>query len=116
MNKLYIIFFFIFVLIYEYILIQEKKIILKKKNSNIDAKYIKSSIYKLLYQFSKKKIINIDSLYINGIMRFGNYLISLNNAIIFCELFNCKRIIIKNNNTFINHPIFYLKYNLCIIN
>lgn len=47
-------------------------------------------------------------------MRFGNYFISLNNAIIFCELFNCKRIILTNNNTFINHPIFYLKYNLTI--
>lgn len=114
MIKLFIIFFEILVLIYEIYFNSRKKIILKKKNNNTAAKNIKTSIYKLLYKFSKKNLVNIDSLYINGIMRFGNYLISLNNAIIFCEIFNCKRIIIKNNNTFINHPIFYLKYNLTI--
>lgn len=51
-------------------------------------------------------------MHIKGNMRFGNYLISLNNAIIFCEFLGCQRIILKND--FINHKIFYQKYNLTI--
>ena len=63
----------------------------------------------------KKNITYIDSLYIFGRYRFGNFLISLNNALIFCEFFLCKRIIIQSNkNIFINNNIFYKKYNLTI--
>jgi hypothetical protein len=47
-------------------------------------------------------------------MRFGNYFISLNNAIIFCEFLSCKRIIIRNHKYLIKHKIFYQKYNLTI--
>ena len=95
-------------------IIYPKKNIQNNKNYNV-TKSIKKSLYNVLYRFSKKNLIYIDSLYIRGIMRYGNYLISLNNAIIFCELFNCKRIVIeKNKNIIINHPIFYLKYNLTI--
>lgn len=95
-------------------IIHPKKTISKNKTKiNIS---IKKNIYNLVYKFSKKKLIFIDSLYIRGIMRFGNSLLSLNNAIIFCELFKCKRIIIKKNkNIFIKHSIYYLKYNLTII-
>ena len=50
-----------------------------------------------------------------GNYRFGNFLISLNKAIIFCEIFCCKRIIINSNqNIFINNTINYQKYNLSI--
>jgi hypothetical protein len=59
----------------------------------------------------------LDSLYIIGSYNFGNFIISLNNAIIFCELFHCKKIILQsNNNTFINNKIYYQKYNLIIEN
>ena len=51
-------------------------------------------------------------MYIKGKSRFGNYFISLNNAIIFCEFSGCKRIII--NDAFIKHNIFYQKYNITI--
>ena len=54
-------------------------------------------------------------MYIKGSGRLGNFLICINNAIIFCELLRCKKIIIENNNRiFINHTIFYKKYNFTI--
>ena len=67
--------------------------------------------YKLFKAYNNRKT-HINTLYMKGISRFGNYFISLNNAIIFCELFSCKRLIIEND--FINHRIFYQKYNLTI--
>jgi hypothetical protein len=83
---------------------------------------LKNCNYKI-YKIIKREIqdllnINIkylDSLYIIGSYNFGNFIVSLNNAIIFCEFFHCKRIILQsNNNTFINNKIFYKKYNLII--
>lgn len=61
-------------------------------------KTIKKELQNLINKKLKKKINYIDSLF--------NFLISLNKAIIFCEIFCCKRIIINSNqNIFIN------KYN-----
>jgi hypothetical protein len=63
----------------------------------------------------KNKINYLDSLYIIGRMKFGNFMISINNAIIFCEFFHCKRIIIKSyKKIFINNKIVYQKHNLTI--
>jgi hypothetical protein len=45
-------------------------------------------------------------------MRFGNYFISLNNAIIFCEFLSCKRIITIEPNYSLN----YTDNNTMIIN
>ena len=54
-------------------------------------------------------------MFIKGSSRLGNFFVSINNAIIFCELLGCKKIIIeKNNIIFINHTIFYQKYNFTI--
>ena len=78
----------------------------KYKSIHIIKKNIK---YKLFKAYNNRKT-HINTLYMKGISRFGNYFISLNNAIIFCELFSCKRLIIEND--FINHRIFYQKYNL----
>ena len=76
-----------------------------KNNIN---RILQDKIYKLI----KKNISYINTLYIKGHRRFGNYFISLNNAILFCEFLNCRRIIIQND--FINHKIYYQKYNLTI--
>ena len=63
----------------------------------------------------KKNINYFDSLYIIGRMKFGNFIISINNAIIFCEFFHCKRIIMQSyKNIFINNKIVYQKHNLTI--
>ena len=73
---------------------------------------IKSNLQKHIYKKLNKNITSINSLIIKGQMRFGNYLIALNNAIIFCEFLGCKRLIIQNE--LINHNIFYQRYNLTI--
>ena len=76
---------------------------------------IKRILKDKIYKYFNKNITNIDSLYIKGNLRFGNYFISLNNAIIFCEVMSCKKIIIFNHrNSFINNKIFYQKYNITI--
>ena len=80
-----------------------------KIKKNIHFKDIQNKIFKIL----KKNITYINTLYIKSHLRFGNYFISLNNAIIFCEFLSCKRIIIEKNK-FINNKIFYEKFNLTI--
>ena len=86
-----------------------------KSNSSKIFNNIKSALKDKIYIMMKKNITNINSLYIKGALRFGNYLISLNNAIIFCEVLGCKKIILEyNRNGFINNKIFYEKYNIII--
>ena len=76
---------------------------------------IKLYLFNKLFIKAKKNLTYVDFLYIKGQARFGNFLICINNAIIFCEFLGCKRIIIeKNNNAFIKHKIFYKKYNFSI--
>jgi len=108
---------FLFLLIFN-ILVNKKTLFSKKlfntHNSKIFDK-IKQGVYAQINKDFKKNITYIDSLYISGTYRFGNFLISLNKAVIFCEFFLCKRIIIQSNKKiFINNKIFYRKYNLNI--
>jgi len=121
LNKKYV-YFLLYIIIFFELLFLKYFINLKKKTSLISyklnknnykiIKIIKRNIEDKFFKTQKKNITYVNTLYIYGHLRFGNYFISLNNAIIFCEIFGCKKIIIKNN--FINHKIFYLKYNLTI--
>ena len=79
----------------------------KSKIFNYIKRNLKSIIKKL-----KRNNTSINTLYIIKNMRFGNYFVSLNNAIIFCEFLGCKRILI--NSEFIKHNIFYPEYKLMI--
>ena len=81
-----------------------------KKNQFQTINFIKKNIYDKIKKLKNKT--NINTLIIKGKLRFGNYLVSLNNAIIFCEFSGCKRIII--NNDFFKHNIFYQQYNITI--
>ena len=84
------------------------------KNSKI-FKIAKQNLINNIYIAIKKNLTRVNSIYITGKARFGNFLISINNAIIACELLDCKKIIIQNNkNLFINDIIFYHKYNITI--
>ena len=76
---------------------------------------IKRTLQEIIYKNFKINITFINSLFIKDHLRFGNYYISLNNAIIFCEFLRCKTIIIENKNEFINDKIVYKKYKLTII-
>ena len=72
---------------------------------------IKRNLNNIIEKLKKNKT-SINTLYIIKNMRFGNYFVSLNNAIIFCEFLGCKRILI--NSEFIKHNIVYPEYKLII--
>lgn len=93
--------------------IRSKSSSISNKNlENYNSKYIiKRNLNFKIKNLIKNKT-SINTIIIIGYQRFGNYFVSLNNAIIFCELFCCKRIII--NNDFIKDKIFYKEYNLTI--
>jgi len=68
-----------------------------------------------IFRKIRKNLTHINSIYITGRISFGNMIISINNAIIMCELIGCKKIIIQNNKrVYIKHKIFYPKYNITI--
>ena len=82
-----------------------------KYNKNIIKKILLFKIFKNI----RRNIKDINTLFIKGNSRFGNYFISINNAIIYCEFLGCKKIIIeKNKNIYINKAILYKKKNITI--
>jgi hypothetical protein len=104
---------YISILIFILIIFFQKK---KKLNNNYKViGSIKTILSNKIKEKFNKNITYMNSLYITGGLKFGNFLISLNNAIIFCELFHYKRIIIENNKLiFIKNKLFFPKYNLAI--
>ena len=76
------------------------------KNINALRKYLFNSIYIK----KRQNITNINLLFIKGAAQLGNFFVCINNAIIFCELLGCKKLIIEKN----NNSIFYKKYNFTI--
>lgn len=111
--KYLIIFFLIIIIIlleYFLILVIPKLFLINNKN-NIIKKVLISNIFKK----TRKKINNISNLFIEGKACFGNFFLSINNAIIYCEFLGCKKIIIDYNyKFFINRTIFYKKRNFTI--
>ena len=97
-----------------YISILIKKLSFTKKKSN-NQKYkifniIKNKLHYIINGNLKKNISYIDSLYIIGKYKFGNFIICLNKAILFCELFFCKRIIIQSNQNIFIFSLLTIKY------
>jgi len=103
-----------------YICKENKRTIFSKnyKNNNFRIfNIIKLNLYDIIYKTFNKNITYIDTLFFYGSkkIRFGNFIISLNNAIIFCEFLCCKRIIVESfSNIYIYKKIIYSKYNLTI--
>ena len=91
-----------------------------QKNSSYSNKYFPKNIYNktLLNRnyndfWNLKNIKKVNTLFLRDKIRTGNFLISVNNALIFCEFVGCKKLIIEyNKNIFINHPI--ITQNYCI--
>ena len=106
--KLNLVFLMIIFLVY---FIISKSINIKKNKNQIIKKILLYKIFKL----TRKNINNISSIFISGKAHFGNYFISINNAIIYCEFLGCKNIIMENNkNIYINNTIFYNKSKIAI--
>jgi hypothetical protein len=82
-----------------------------------NSKYInilKKNIFNYIYIKKRINLSHINILYIKGSARLGNFFLCINNAMIFCELFRCKRIIIQNNNIIFIELTF--KIRLVLIN
>ena len=93
------------------IMFMASKIFLRNNKKKLMKKIILSKIFKYTFKNIKK----VNSLFIKRKGRFGNFFLSINKAIKYCEILNCKQIIIeKNNNIFINKRIFYNKGNFTI--
>jgi hypothetical protein len=84
---------------------------IRKNKKRIMKKITLTKIYKI----TRKDINKINTLFIKGKPRCGNFFISINNAIIYCEILDCKKIIIENNNKiYINNTIIDKKNNFTI--
>ena len=111
-----LIFFYLEILLLKYYInilnkVLVSKIYLKSNKHNITKKVLLSKIFEKL----KKNQTYIKVLFIKRKGHFGNYFISINNAIIYCEYLGCQKLIIEHNNEiFINNTIFYKKYNFTI--
>ena len=53
---------------------------------------MKKAILFKIFKKTRKNIKNVSSLFIKGNARFGNLFVTINNAIIYCEILNCKKI------------------------
>lgn len=60
---------------------------------------IKTKIFKQISKRAKKKLTNLDIVFIPRKGGHGNTLIKLNNIIFYCEILGCKEIIINRNNS-----------------
>ena len=75
----------------------------------------KKNLIDFLSNNIKERLEEISSIYLDYKCNFGNQLILLNKAIFFCEILNCKRIILnKKIYWFIKNKIIYKKYNMII--
>lgn len=76
---------------------------------------MKNILLSKIFKKNKRNINNINTLFIKDKIRFGNYFISVNNAIIYCEFLGCKKIILEyNRNIYINNTTFYKNKNINI--
>jgi len=104
-------FYFIAILLKYYFKFLSSKIFFKNNKKKIMKKVILSKIYTNI----TRRINDINILFIKGKARFGNFFMCINNAIIYCEILHCKKIIIENNNKiYLNSTIFYKKINFTI--
>ncbi len=91
---------------------------LKKKPINPKDPLIikeKKELLKQISKLKKKKINSIKYLYLAGKQNFGNFLVSLNNAIFFCEILGCKKLFIQNyRKLYLKNKIIDKKYNLSV--
>ena len=83
-------------------------------------KNVKSKIISNFFIFMKiQKITKFDIFYIKDNNNFGNTLIAINNAIFYCEIIGCNKIILKDHNTYrkwlITNPIYIKKINITIM-
>ena len=88
----------------------------KPKNRNHPLfKQIKEQILKKFSERQPNKLGPEINIFLDMKFNFGNQLLILNKLLFFCEIIECKKILLeKDNNIFIKNNIYYKKYNLTI--
>ena len=83
---------------------------------------LKSKFLEYISKQKNKTITQLDIFYISYILNFGNNLLQINNAIFYCELVGCHKIILNNNinnnlgkSWLITKPIYIKNTNITII-
>ena len=80
---------------------------------------IKTKILKEISKLKNQTVTFIDTFFISHINNFGNSIIIINNAIFFCELIGCNKIIFNNRHLrrkmLIGNKIYIKKLNITII-
>lgn len=97
---------------------QKYRVLTKKPFNKNDSLLIKEKIdiLKMISLKIKKNISSINNIYFNNRCRFGNCLIGLNKIIFYCEIINCKTIILdKKIYWFIKNKITLKNQNFIII-
>ena len=78
-------------------------------------KEYRDRLLKIFSRHSHKNLTEVDSVYMNYQIRFGNQLIAFNKVLFYCELVKCKKIIMnRHNNIYIRNTINDTKFNLSI--
>ena len=88
--------------------------LIPSQESEKESKDPKNHLLEKISYYLKKNITIINTLFLKSNQHFGNNLISLSNAIFYCEILKCKEIIIDSSLVFIKNPIYYEKFNMTI--
>ena len=108
--KLFITFLNIFLWDFSYYIYFKKVFSIKNKK-----KIMKKIFLSKIFEKTRRNINIFNTLFIKGELRFGNFFISVNNAIVYCEILGCKKIIMEyNNNIYINNTTLCKKSNITI--
>ena len=80
---------------------------------------LKNKLLTKISEIRKENITQITTFFLSRINPFGNNLNCINNAIFYCEILGCNKIILQENNIkrrwLINNPIYIEKLNITIM-
>lgn len=88
-------------------------------NNSKNQKEIKEKFFQEISIKKKTNVTQVNTFFLSYIAYFGNNLIALNNAIFYCEIIGCSKIVLNSKNStrkwLIEKPIYIQKLNITII-
>ena len=86
------------------------------KNDSTSQSFLRLKLLEKISKLKKSKITNLETFFLQINWNFGNLLITINNAIFYCEIVGCHKIILNKNNLkrkwLITKPIFIKNSNI----
>ena len=96
-------------------IIQFKKNHITKEYNASKYAHLRKDMFQILSRMSKRKITSLNDVYFTYYYKLGNLLIAINKVIFYCEILQCKRIILnKNILNFFKNVIYDKNYDLLI--